>query len=156
MSSILSSLHYKTYVPFYCWYGPEFIPASKARCGQVWTVIWEGACCLQPYEYIGEEFSSRFPDFRDKETFMQTFSFPFSSDNDGTPSNVQLEFADFQRDSVLKDKYCNIHILDFYSKYVSLSWNKKTHTVHALHIWKLIHLWAVVAVRSKHKIIIGF
>jgi hypothetical protein len=68
---------------------------------------------------LRDEFSSRFSDFREKETLMQMFCSPFSMDIDSTLSSLQLEFADFHCDSVSRDKFCNSPILDFYFKCVS-------------------------------------
>jgi hypothetical protein len=56
--------------------------------------------CVECISNLRKKSSSRLSDFMEKETFMQMFSSPPSVDTDSTPSNLQLEFADFQCDSV--------------------------------------------------------
>lgn len=54
---------------------------------------------------------------------MRTFS-SFSVEIDATPTNLQLYFADFQRDSTVKEELCDSSLTDFNSKYVP--WQKYT------------------------------
>jgi hypothetical protein len=71
------------------------------------------------FSNIIDEFEDRFSDFREKEILLFMFSSPFSVDIDLLPTCLQLEFAELQCDSTLKDKFLNVPILDFYSKYLS-------------------------------------
>ena len=66
-----------------------------------------------------EEFDCRFGEFKEKEILLKIFSSPFSLEIDLLPSNLQLEVADLQNDSTLKDKFLGSSLVDFYSKYVS-------------------------------------
>jgi hypothetical protein len=36
---------------------------------------------------------------------------------DATPTNMQLEFASFQNDAELEEKFCDLSLTDFYSKF---------------------------------------
>jgi hypothetical protein len=74
---------------------------------------------IQSFSNIIDEFENRFSDFKEKEILLTMFSSPFSVNLDLLPTNLQLEFAELQCDSTLKDKFLNISILEFYSKYLS-------------------------------------
>jgi hypothetical protein len=50
------------------------------------------------------------------------FSSPFSVEFDATPTNLQLKFADFQSDSMLKEKLCDSSLTAFCSKYDISVW----------------------------------
>jgi hypothetical protein len=52
-----------------------------------------------------------------RKMLMRTFS-SFSVEIDATPTNLQLYFADFQRDSTVKEELCDSSLTDFNSKYV--------------------------------------
>jgi hypothetical protein len=41
------------------------------------------------------------------------FSSPFSVEIDVTPTNLQVEIADFQSNSTLKEKFCDSSLTDF-------------------------------------------
>jgi hypothetical protein len=64
---------------------------------------------------LTEKFNDRFCDFKAREILIKMCSSPFSVEIDATPTSLQLEFANFQSDSVLKEKFCDSSLTDFYS-----------------------------------------
>jgi len=61
-----------------------------------------------------EEFDRRFCEFRAIEPQFSLFSTPFTVDAESVPVELQMEVVDLQCDSILKQKYTEIGIPDFY------------------------------------------
>ncbi|XP_075207832.1 general transcription factor II-I repeat domain-containing protein 2-like [Anomaloglossus baeobatrachus] len=65
-----------------------------------------------------QEFNRRFHDFQDLETEFALFATPFAVDVSCVSEDLQMELVDLQCDTVLKQKYMDIGVPDFY-KFVS-------------------------------------
>jgi hypothetical protein len=68
--------------------------------------------------FLKSEFSSWFQDIKSSETLLKTFSTPFSMDVEDATWIKQMELIDMQCNSDLEEKYKNVGLLDFYSKYI--------------------------------------
>ncbi|KAM4026817.1 general transcription factor II-I repeat domain-containing protein 2-like [Anomaloglossus baeobatrachus] len=65
-----------------------------------------------------QEFDRRFHDFQDLETEFALFATPFAVDVSCVSEDLQMELVDLQCDTILKQKYMDIGVPDFY-KFVS-------------------------------------
>ena len=63
---------------------------------------------------LENEMANRFQDFERLNPEISLISQPFSTDIDTAPDDVQLELIDLQADNVLKEKFNNMTIPDFY------------------------------------------
>ena len=68
--------------------------------------------------YLREEFNNRFQDFRKNNSYFSLFSSPFTANIDSVTENLQMECIDMQCDSLLKEKFGQVSLLDFYRSYV--------------------------------------
>jgi len=64
------------------------------------------------------QFDSRFLDFKANEKLFNLFSIPFSLSVEDVPENMQMEIVDLQNNTILKEKYNNVELSIFYSKYI--------------------------------------
>lgn len=66
------------------------------------------------------QFHLRFLDFRRDEKYLNLFARPFSVSVEEVPEEFQMELIELQCNSTLKNKF-DVDLLDFYSKYVSIT-----------------------------------
>jgi hypothetical protein len=75
--------------------------------------------CLKVYSGILndliQQFETRFKDFKALEPEFQVFSTPFAVDVESVPEEIQMELVELQCDSILKQKYSDVGIPEFYS-----------------------------------------
>ena len=64
---------------------------------------------------LNNDFENRFKDFKSCENDFSLFTAPFSFDIQKADSNIQMELIEMQCDSILKDKYNEIGIPEFFS-----------------------------------------
>jgi len=64
------------------------------------------------------QFDLRFSDFKANEKYFNLFSIPFSLSIEDVPENMQMEIIDLQNNKILKEKYNNVELSIFYSKYI--------------------------------------
>jgi 17beta-estradiol 17-dehydrogenase/3beta-hydroxysteroid 3-dehydrogenase/mitotic-spindle organizing protein 1 len=64
------------------------------------------------------ELSNSFTDFKSNKKSMHFFSTPFSVPTNDVPGNMQMEIIEPQCNSGLKEKYSDVRLFDFYSKYI--------------------------------------
>ncbi|KAF0708047.1 general transcription factor II-I repeat domain-containing protein 2-like, partial [Aphis craccivora] len=61
----------------------------------------------------------KFSDFKANETYFNLFSIPFSLPVEDVPEIMQMDIIDLQNNKVLKEKYNNVELSIFYSKYIN-------------------------------------
>ncbi|XP_051784546.1 general transcription factor II-I repeat domain-containing protein 2-like [Erpetoichthys calabaricus] len=71
---------------------------------------------------LSREFNTRFCDFKNQEANLQIFSCPFDVDVELAPLSLQMELIELQENLVLKSKFNDIELLDFYKNY--FPWDK--------------------------------
>ena len=62
-----------------------------------------------------QQFETRFKDFKALEPQFQIFSTPFAVDVESVAEEIQMELVELQCDSILKQKYFDVGILEFYT-----------------------------------------
>ena len=70
------------------------------------------------FKKLFNKFSARFKDFKSHEHLFEIFSSPFHTDNDKSPTDIQMELIDLQERTDLKAKYVEMNLGDFYRKYL--------------------------------------
>ena len=61
------------------------------------------------------EFDRRFQEFKDLEPQFALFAIPFAVDAESVSEEVQIELLNLQCDTVLKEKYTDIGVPEFYT-----------------------------------------
>ena len=69
-------------------------------------------------EKLFNKFSARFKDFKSHEHLFEIFSWPFHTDIDKAPTDIQMELIDLQERTDLKAKHVEINLGNFYQKYL--------------------------------------
>jgi 17beta-estradiol 17-dehydrogenase/3beta-hydroxysteroid 3-dehydrogenase/mitotic-spindle organizing protein 1 len=64
------------------------------------------------------QFDSRSLDFKANEKLFNLFSIQFSLSVEDFPENMQMEIVDLQNNTISKEKYNNVELSIFYSKYI--------------------------------------
>ncbi|GBP41690.1 General transcription factor II-I repeat domain-containing protein 2 [Eumeta japonica] len=100
--------------------------------------LWRHRCCLvtvtisprSAYENIAyaqyaeelkllsEQFSNRFSDFKNMEDCFNLFATPTKSNVQNAPIHLQMELIEIQENSLLKSKFEDVELCDFYKKYL--------------------------------------
>jgi hypothetical protein len=97
-------------------------------------------CYGEELKAIIEQFDTRFADFQNKDSTFAILARPMDADVNNVPGNLQMEVIELQADSVLKSKFNNIALTDFYKFYWGAIYKftrifKKNHLSFRQHIY---------------------
>jgi hypothetical protein len=67
---------------------------------------------------LSEQFSNRFSDFKNMEDCFSLFATPTKSNVQNAPIHLQMELIEIQENSLLKSKFEDVELCDFYKKYL--------------------------------------
>ncbi|XP_056648658.1 general transcription factor II-I repeat domain-containing protein 2B-like [Diorhabda sublineata] len=67
---------------------------------------------------LSEQFSNRFSDFKNMEECFNLFAAPTKCNVQNAPIHLQMELIEFQENSLLKSKFEDVELCDFYKKYL--------------------------------------
>jgi len=93
----------------------------------------------------------KFCEFRAIGPQFSLFSTLFTVDAKSVPVELQMKVVDLQCDSIVKQKYTEIGIPDFY-KFVSFSQTRGCSCKNHVHVWQYIRLLAVLLVNEAEQI----
>ncbi|GBP86746.1 General transcription factor II-I repeat domain-containing protein 2 [Eumeta japonica] len=67
---------------------------------------------------VSEQFSNRFRDFKNMEDCFNLFATPTKSNVQNAPIHFQMELIEIQENSLLKSKFEDVELCNFYKKYL--------------------------------------
>jgi hypothetical protein len=98
------------------------------------------------------EFQERFQDFRAQERTLNVVTNPLSVNVMETPADLQMEIIDLQCDAVLKIKFDEVSLLEFYQKYVENGkiFNLRMYAARIFSLFGRTYLYEQMFSRIKH------
>ncbi|CAK1593253.1 unnamed protein product [Parnassius mnemosyne] len=73
---------------------------------------------VEELKLLSEQFSNRFSDFKNMEDCFSLFVTPIKYNVQNAPIHLQMELIEIQENSLLKYKFEDVELCDFYKKYL--------------------------------------